>query len=110
MSERVGRREFERQEKIVAALKIAGVLDKDATWETFDKVLDRELVLLKLLRLGLDLGKSDAFASFVVSTTKSTGMALEAAKLFDAVTHSHTRERVDRLLEQHQLPVIAYKN
>lgn len=110
MAERVGRREIKRQGEIISALKIAGVLDKDATWETFEKALDRELVLLKLIRQGLDLGSQDAFVSLVVSTTQGTAMALYAAKLFDEVTHSRTRERVDGLLEKHHLPIKVCKN
>lgn len=110
MTERIGRGELKRQGKIVAALKIAGVLDKDATWDTFEKDLDRELVLLKLLRQGLDLGKSDAFVSYVASTTESTAMALVAAQLFDAMTQSSTYARMGSLLEQHRLPLIVNKN
>lgn len=110
MTERAGREEIKCRGHIVGALKIAGVLDKDATWETFEKALDRELMLLKLLRPWLDLGKPDAFVSFVVSTTQSTQMALHAAKQFDAMTHSRTRERVGELLEKHHLPIIVHKN
>lgn len=110
MAERTGRREIKRQGEIVGALKIAGVLDKDATWETFEKALDRELMLLKLLRQRRDLGKPDAFVSFVVSTTQGTAMALLASQQFDVMTHSHTREKVKSLLEKHHLPITVGKN